>query len=131
MDIVGVLFEIAFHLIGAVLELIFDALWTIIEYIGLPILGIAVVCGIAYALFCTMRNKINPPPPPPKETTPPNLRGGTESGKQCKDCFYCGRNMSESGEGLAHLCTKHHTTISKYKVCDDFRSYIDVALGIK
>lgn len=128
MGIVGVLFEITSHLIGAILELIFDAIWTIIKYIGLPILGIAIVYGIVYALYCTIRNKINPPP---KETTPPNLRGGTESGRQCKDCFYCGRNMSESGEGLAHLCTKHNTTISKYKVCDDFRSYIDVALGIK
>lgn len=131
MGIVGVLFEIAFHLIGAVLELIFGFIWTIIKYIGFPILGIAILCGIVYALFCAIRDKINPLSPPPKETTPPNLRRGTESGKQCKDCFYCGRNMSESGEGLAHLCTKHHTIISKYMVCDDLRSYIDVFLGIK
>lgn len=119
------MFEILFDIIGALLSPFISLLGDLFIYVLLPVLGIAVVCGLVYVLFC----KINPPPLP-KETVPPNLRSGTESGRQCKDCFYCGRNMSDSGEGLAHLCTKHNTTVSKYSVCDDFKSYIDAALGI-
>lgn len=116
--------DLFFGLLGAFFKLISMVLGYLFKFLILPALGVAIVGGILYALYCAIRNAINPPPPPPTETAPPNLRSGTD--KQCKNCFYCGRNMSENGGGLAHLCTKHHTTISKYYVCDDFESQIDI-----
>lgn len=124
------MFEVVFDILGAFVDPILGIVSLLTKYILLPGLGIAIVCGVIYALFCAIKAIINPPSPPPQETTPPNLRPGTEAEKQCKNCFYCGRNMSESGEGIAHLCTKHHTIISKYRICDDFISYVDIALGI-
>lgn len=122
--------EILFDIIGAFVDPILGVIGLLFKYILLPALGIVVACGVLYALVRAIKNVISPPPPPPKKALPPNLGNYTKSEKQCKDCLYCGRNESESGEGLAHLCTKYQTTVSKYDVCDDFTSYIDVALGI-
>ena len=117
------LFDLVFGLLGTFLNFAFEFFGFIFVHFILPLIGIALVILALYILFSVIRDKVDPPPAL-KETQPPNLRIG--SSDQCANCFYFGREM---GDGVSHLCTRHHVCVVQSEVCDDFESHFDILFG--
>lgn len=135
MSIIGILFDIVFHLVEAIFELIFGIISTIIQFLGVPIL-IIIAIWLIYLYIKVKGLELDTPKVIKIDgasigyaTEPPNFRSvfPNEFGirNSCGTCIHCGDPRCE-----IVVCTKYGV---KYKghgcldktVCDD---YLDVLI---
>ncbi len=135
MDIIGILFDIAFQLISAVIKLIIGIIGMIIRYLWLPVL-IAIAIWIINIMLKLKRLETGEPHEIKFEdgtvigytSEPPNFRKAfsDEIGfrHSCGTCTHCGNPCSKE-----IICKKHSV---KYKghgcldktVCDDYSNIL-------